>query len=93
MQFDICSCQFALHYSFSSEAATRQLLFNATQALRPGGFFVGTIPDANMIVYVIPLDIVNIFEELQMEWRFLGRLNSKAYKKNVAQIFHIFFAS
>eukprot|EP00249_Psilotum_nudum_P013284 c24259_g1_i1 orf=3-1121(+) len=48
--FDICSCQFALHYSWSSEERARQALANVAALLKPGGYFIGTIPDANVIV-------------------------------------------
>ncbi|KAF5951187.1 hypothetical protein HYC85_009131 [Camellia sinensis] len=48
--FDICSCQFALHYSWSTEARARQALANVSALLRPGGIFIGTMPDANVIV-------------------------------------------
>ncbi|XP_058072989.1 mRNA cap guanine-N7 methyltransferase 1 isoform X2 [Magnolia sinica] len=48
--FDICSCQFALHYSWSTEARARRALANVSLLLRPGGTFIGTMPDANVIV-------------------------------------------
>ena len=48
--FDICSCQFALHYSWVSEHRARLALRNASAVLKPGGFFIGTLPDANVIV-------------------------------------------
>ncbi|KAF3335967.1 mRNA cap guanine-N7 methyltransferase 1 [Carex littledalei] len=48
--FDICSCQFALHYSWSNEARARQALANISALLRPGGTFVGTMPDANVLI-------------------------------------------
>ncbi|XP_050212911.1 mRNA cap guanine-N7 methyltransferase 1 [Mercurialis annua] len=48
--FDICSCQFALHYSWSTEARARRALANVSALLRPGGTFIGTMPDANVIV-------------------------------------------
>ncbi|KAF1899291.1 hypothetical protein Lal_00019418 [Lupinus albus] len=48
--FDICSCQFALHYSWSTEARARQALANVSALLRPGGVFIGTMPDANVII-------------------------------------------
>ncbi|GAQ81341.1 mRNA capping enzyme family protein [Klebsormidium nitens] len=48
--FDIISCQFALHYSFSEEARARRALQNVSSLLRPGGVFIGTIPDANVLV-------------------------------------------
>ncbi|KAI4366113.1 hypothetical protein MLD38_022033 [Melastoma candidum] len=34
--FDICSCQFALHYSWSTEAWARRALANVSALLRPG---------------------------------------------------------
>uniref|UniRef100_A0A803MH19 mRNA (guanine-N(7))-methyltransferase n=1 Tax=Chenopodium quinoa TaxID=63459 RepID=A0A803MH19_CHEQI len=48
--FDLCSCQFALHYSWSTEARARRALANITALLRPGGILIGTMPDANVIV-------------------------------------------
>ncbi|KAL6228041.1 hypothetical protein ACLB2K_001995 [Fragaria x ananassa] len=48
--FDICSCQFALHYSWSTEARARRALANISASLRPGGTFIGTMPDANVII-------------------------------------------
>lgn len=48
--YDICSCQFALHYSWSTEARARRALANISALLRPGGIFVGTMPDANVII-------------------------------------------
>ncbi|GKU99569.1 hypothetical protein SLE2022_263330 [Rubroshorea leprosula] len=48
--FDICSCQFAMHYSWSTEARARRALANISNLLRPGGTFIGTMPDANVII-------------------------------------------
>ncbi|KAG9454317.1 hypothetical protein H6P81_007221 [Aristolochia fimbriata] len=48
--FDICSCQFALHYSWSTPARARRALANVSALLRPGGTFIGTMPDANVII-------------------------------------------
>ncbi|CDW57807.1 mRNA cap guanine N7 methyltransferase [Trichuris trichiura] len=52
-QFDLCSCQFSLHYCFSTEARARRLLANACERLKVGGYFIGTIPDANLIVRLL----------------------------------------
>ncbi|CAI5460914.1 unnamed protein product [Closterium sp. Yama58-4] len=49
--FDICSTQFALHYSFETEQRARCGLRNIAALLRPGGKFIGTIPDANVLVH------------------------------------------
>jgi mRNA (guanine-N7-)-methyltransferase len=50
IKFDLVSCQFSLHYSFETEEKARNFIRNASHALKPGGFFIGTIPDANWIV-------------------------------------------
>lgn len=52
MQLDFVSCQFAFHYSFESLPQAECMLRNASESLRPGGYFIGTIPDAYDLVYV-----------------------------------------
>jgi mRNA (guanine-N7-)-methyltransferase len=51
--FDVVSCQFAYHYSWESEAKARMGLQNISKALKPGGHFLATTPNANWIVYFI----------------------------------------
>ncbi|XP_063951233.1 mRNA cap guanine-N7 methyltransferase-like isoform X1 [Lytechinus pictus] len=48
--FDLCSCQFSFHYSFETAARARTMLRNACERLRPGGYFVGTIPNGYELV-------------------------------------------
>lgn len=50
IQLDIVSCQFAFHYSFESLPQAECMMKNAAECLRPGGFFIGTIPDANELM-------------------------------------------
>jgi len=50
IHFHVVSCQFSMHYAFSSEEKVRRMLENVTQRLVPGGFFIGTIPDSNVLV-------------------------------------------
>lgn len=50
MSFDVCSCQFVYHYSFETQQQADMMLRNACQQLRPGGFFIGTTPDAYELV-------------------------------------------
>ncbi|XGW19097.1 hypothetical protein V3C99_003146 [Haemonchus contortus] len=52
-EFDLVSCQFALHYSFIDEESARTFLRNATENLREGGFLIGTLPDAERIVWSV----------------------------------------
>jgi len=48
--FDIVSCQMAMHYVFENEARVRSFLRNVCSRLEPGGYFIGTIPDAQSLV-------------------------------------------
>jgi mRNA (guanine-N7-)-methyltransferase len=48
--FDAISCQFAIHYSWSTEERARQSFRNVAKLLRPGGHFIGTTVDANVLV-------------------------------------------
>jgi len=43
---DLVSCQFMFHYSFESLPQAEQMMKNAAENLKPGGFFIGTTPDA-----------------------------------------------
>nr|BAE43278.1 unnamed protein product [Mus musculus] len=46
MYFDVCSCQFACHYSFESQVQADTMLRNACGRLNPGGYFIGTTPNS-----------------------------------------------
>lgn len=48
-KFDLVSCQFALHYSFETEARARMFTRNIGEHMRPGGFFVATFPNSTIL--------------------------------------------
>ena len=48
--FDVVSCQFSFHYSFESYPQAITMLRNAAECLRPGGYFIGTTPNADELV-------------------------------------------
>lgn len=48
--FDVVSMQFCMHYAFETEAKVRRMLENVSKWLRPGGVFVGTIPNAELML-------------------------------------------
>lgn len=50
MTLDLVSCQFAFHYCFESLSQAEVMLKNASECLRPGGRFLGTIPNAAEII-------------------------------------------
>lgn len=47
--FDVVSCQFSMHYHFSSENNLRIFLKNVSSRLQEGGYFIGTIIDSEML--------------------------------------------
>ncbi|ORZ34354.1 guanine-N(7)-methyltransferase domain-containing protein [Catenaria anguillulae PL171] len=44
------SMQFCAHYAFQSEKQVRIMLENVSRWLAPGGYYFGTVPDANVLV-------------------------------------------
>uniref|UniRef100_T1IYW9 mRNA cap guanine-N(7) methyltransferase n=1 Tax=Strigamia maritima TaxID=126957 RepID=T1IYW9_STRMM len=48
--FNIVSCQFAFHYCFESYSQVDQMLQNASECLKPGGYFIGSTTDSCEIV-------------------------------------------
>lgn len=50
IELNLVSCQFAFHYCFESLKQAECMIQNAAECLRPGGYFIGTMPDANDIM-------------------------------------------
>ncbi|KAG6821167.1 hypothetical protein H0H93_005387 [Arthromyces matolae] len=48
--FDVVSMQFCMHYAFETEQKTRCMLENVSRYLRRGGVFIGTIPNAELLL-------------------------------------------
>ena len=49
-KFDLVSCQFAFHYCFETQEQAECMVRNAAECLKQGGYFIGTTPDANLIL-------------------------------------------
>ncbi|MBN3308446.1 MCES methyltransferase, partial [Amia calva] len=61
MTFDICSCQFVYHYSFETREQADMMLRNACERLRPGGYFIGTTPNAYELIKRLEASETNCF--------------------------------
>ncbi|KAK4053654.1 mRNA cap guanine-N7 methyltransferase [Microbotryomycetes sp. JL201] len=48
--FDVVSMQFCMHYAFETKEKAHMMLRNVSRFLRPGGHFIGTIPDAENLL-------------------------------------------
>jgi len=54
-----------MHYAFDQESRARQFFKNVSLKLRPGGYFIGTIPSAGWIVYTFrPFHLITTLEFL-----------------------------
>ncbi|CAD6888775.1 unnamed protein product [Tilletia laevis] len=49
-KFDNVTLQFCMHYGWESVSKARCLLENVARYLKPGGYFIGTIPDAGNLL-------------------------------------------
>ena len=50
IRFNVVSSQMSFHYLWGSEHNVRNFFLNVTSRLEPGGYFIGTVPDANILV-------------------------------------------
>ena len=50
LKHDLVSSQFVIHYSFESYKQADTFMQNVSDALNPGGYFIGTTTDANEVV-------------------------------------------
>lgn len=51
--FNIISCQFALHYFFGNIYSVKSFFRDIGDKLNPGGYFIGTIVDAESVVQLL----------------------------------------
>ena len=49
LQYDVVSCQFALHYCFMTKERANCAMKTIARVLRPGGHLVCTVPDADVL--------------------------------------------
>jgi mRNA (guanine-N7-)-methyltransferase len=59
--FDAVSMQFCMHYAFETIQKARCMLDNVSRYLRPGGVFVGTIPNSDLLLCVQSLPLMADF--------------------------------
>ncbi|GAB1301841.1 mRNA cap guanine-N7 methyltransferase [Apodemus speciosus] len=68
MYFDICSCQFACHYSFESLEQADMMLRNACGRLNPGGYFIGTTPNSFELIMAKKYNMKLIYKKTFLEF-------------------------
>ncbi|EDL09612.1 mRNA cap guanine-N7 methyltransferase isoform 2 [Mus musculus] len=68
MYFDVCSCQFACHYSFESQVQADTMLRNACGRLNPGGYFIGTTPNSFELIMAKKYNMKLIYKKTFLEF-------------------------
>eukprot|EP00834_Sanchytrium_tribonematis_P008586 NODE_1059_length_2391_cov_1.255672.p1 type:complete len:299 gc:universal NODE_1059_length_2391_cov_1.255672:2136-1240(-) len=48
--FDLISSQFCFHYAFESKTRVKNTLYNISQVLKSGGYWIATIPNEDVII-------------------------------------------
>tara|TARA_B110000977_G_scaffold195878_2_gene275151 strand:- start:139 stop:1242 length:1104 start_codon:yes stop_codon:yes gene_type:complete len=86
--FDVISCQFAIHYSWSTEERARQSFRNVAKLLRPGGHFIGTTVDANVLVRKLRETDGLAFGNDVVEVKFNDRLKNKLFPSSLGPFGH-----
>jgi mRNA (guanine-N7-)-methyltransferase len=49
-EYDNVTMQFCMHYAFESANKARMMMENVSRYLKVGGHFIGTIPDADLLL-------------------------------------------
>ena len=75
--YDVVTCMFALQYFFESRESARRLLQTIATALRPGGWFVGVVPDGDAVLRT--LDGAVAYENRHLVLRLSPSGNNNAY--------------
>lgn len=81
--FDLVSCQFSFHYCFESLTQAETMLHNISDCLRPGGYFIGTIPNA--------VDIVGRKRKAKKNW-FGNRVFTITFEEDLPEPYPLFGA-
>ncbi|CAO2594358.1 mRNA cap guanine-N7 methyltransferase [Lemmus lemmus] len=68
MRFDICSCQFACHYSFETVEQADMMLRNACGRLNTGGYFIGTTPNSFELIMAKKYNMKLIYKKTFREF-------------------------
>ena len=68
VKFNLVSCQFAIHYCFSSVDLANRAFHNAGGRLRKDGIFVATTPDYNAIKKAIENTVGESYEEVKISF-------------------------
>lgn len=51
--YDLVTCMFAAHYFYISERSFETFISNVASNLKPGGYFVGTVPDGKRVLALL----------------------------------------
>ncbi len=81
--FDICSCQFAIHYMFKDKETLNNFIRNVSECTKLNGYFIGTTYDGKTIFdklsKIETSESINIFEKGKKIWEIIKLYDKKSF--------------
>jgi len=88
--FDVCSIQFSIHYMFEDPKTLNNLLRNASEVTKVGGYFIGTCYDGRSVFSMLEGKAVNesvdLYEDGVKIWEITKRYTAKTFKPDVSSL-------
>lgn len=67
--FDVVACMFCIHYFFENEASAKSIISKVSDFLKPGGIFIGCVPDACKIKEFHASNTLSPYLTLIPQWK------------------------
>jgi hypothetical protein len=87
--FDVCSCQFALHYFFRNVSTLEGFMTNVCQNVKMGGLFIGTCYNGKAVFDVLKRSgkgMVTVYSQLEEYWRCLQKYNQTEFEDDSSSL-------
>ena len=88
--FNICSCQFALHYFWEKPSTLKNFIENVTISTKMDGYFIGTCYDGEKIFDMFnekeENDEISVYDETTKLWSIKKLYKNKVFEPNVESI-------
>jgi len=87
--FDVCSCQFALHYFFRNISTLEGFMTNVCQNVKMGGTFIGTCYNGKYVFDMLNKaggGSVTVYSGLEEYWRCLQKYKETEFNDDVSSL-------
>jgi hypothetical protein len=87
--FDVCSCQFALHYFFKNVSTLEGFMTNVCQNVKMGGLFIGTCYNGKDVFDMLSKaggGGVTVYSGLEEYWRCVQKYNQTEFEDDASSL-------